>query len=370
MFPRVNSSPKTKKILNRALDGRRLTIEEGIRLMKAPPKDLMAIAMAADEVRRAKVGDEVSYVANRNINFTNICIGSCKFCAFRRKGGDDDAYFLDIPQVVKKTQEARQLGATEICLQGGLHPDLDVHFYADLLRSIKNKGNSLHLHAYSPMEIHHMARQSGMGVHDTLKYLKENGLDSIPGTAAEILDDEVRRRICPEKIKSDEWVAIVMEAHSLDIPATATMLYGHLEAPEQRVKHLAILRTMQDETNGFTEFIPLSFVHYKTALYKSGASGPGATGVDDSRTFAVSRLFLDNFRNIQASWVKLGRKFAQIMLNFGANDLGGTLMEESISRAAGLEAEMMTGEELERIILDAGKTPVQRDTLYRRVLSN
>ncbi|MEE9594588.1 MAG: radical SAM protein, partial [Candidatus Hydrothermarchaeales archaeon] len=209
MFPRVNASSETKKILNKALDGRRLTLEEGVLLMKAPSMDTMAIAMTADEVRRSKVGDEVSYVVNRNINFTNICVGSCKFCAFQKREGDDSAYFLDIPEVVKKTQEAREMGATEICLQGGLYPELDVHFYADLLKSIKNKGNSLHLHAYSPMEIHHMAQQSDMEIIDALRYLKEKGLDSMPGTAAEILDDGVRRRICSQKIKSNEWISIV-----------------------------------------------------------------------------------------------------------------------------------------------------------------
>lgn len=337
--------------------------------MRAPTKDLFAIAEAADEVRGAKVGDDVSYVVNRNINFTNICIGSCKFCAFRRRSTDEDAYLLDIERVVEKVQEAKRMGATEICLQGGLHPNLDVNFYAELLRAIKDNGNSLHLHAYSPMEIHHMAWQSGIEVYEALKNLKENGLDSIPGTAAEILDDDVRRHICPEKIKSDEWISIVKEAHRMGIPTTATMLYGHVETPEQKVKHLAILRSIQDETNGFTEFVPLSFVHHNTPLYKFGECRPGATGIDDIRTFAVSRLFLDNFRNIQASWVKLGRKFAQVMLSFGANDLGGTLMEESITRAAGLEVEMMTQEELEQIILDAGKNPVQRDTLYRPVLN-
>lgn len=367
MFPLVKASRETKSVLRKALEDERLSVEDGVALMTAPSKDIMAIAIAADEVRKNKVGDAVSYVVNRNINFTNICKGSCRFCAFRRRASDRDAYFLDIPEVVRKADEARRMGATEICIQGGLHPDLDVRFYGEMLRSIKGNGNSLHLHAYSPMEIHHMASQSEMGIDDTLRHLKENGLDSMPGTAAEILDDEVRNRICPEKLKSDEWVAIVKEAHRLEIPTTATMLYGHVETPEQRVKHLAILRSIQDETLAFTEFVPLSFVHYNTALYKSGTSGPGATGMDDLRVFAVARLFLDNFKNIQASWVKLGRKFAQLMLNFGANDLGGTLMEESISRAAGLDAEMATWEELVRMIREAGKIPVQRDTLYRPI---
>ncbi len=368
MLPQVNASHSIEKILNKALDGRRLTFEEGVSLMKAPRGDSMAIAMTADLVRRAKVGDAVSYVVNQNINFTNICIGSCKFCAFRRHDGDEDAYLLSVGEVARKAEEARIRGATEICIQGGLHPDLDVYFYSELLRSIKhNGGNSLHLHAYSPMEIHHMAKQSDMDVRHTLAYLKESGLDSMPGTAAEILDDEVRKRICPQKIKSDEWVSIVKEAHRLDIPTTATMLYGHVETPEQVVKHLSILRSIQDETDNFTEFVPLSFVHYNTALYKSGASRPGATGMYDLKLFAISRLFLDNFKNIQASWVKLGRKFAQVMLNFGANDLGGTLMEENISKSAGLNVEMATKEELEEMIRDAGKIPAQRDTLYQQM---
>ncbi len=366
----IKASPITEKILSKALDGRRLTNEEGIHLMKAPTKDLMAIGLAADEVREAKVGDNVSYVVNRNINFTNVCVGSCKFCAFRRRKGDLDAYFLTIPKIIKKVEEARMMGATEICIQGGLHPDLGIDFYGELLRSIKENGNSIHIHAYSPMEIHYMSQQSGMEVHDTLEYLKEKGLGSIPGTAAEILDDDVRRKICPEKINSGEWASIIGEAHRIGIQTTATMLYGHVEAPEQRMKHLEILRSIQDENNGFTEFIPLSFIHYNTPLYKIGGSSPGATGMDDMRTFAVSRLFLDNFDNIQASWVKLGRKFAQMMLNFGANDLGGTIMEENISKAAGLETTMITKDDLEKIILNAGRTPVQRDTLYRTVNNN
>ncbi|MEE9611163.1 MAG: 7,8-didemethyl-8-hydroxy-5-deazariboflavin synthase subunit CofH [Desulfatiglandales bacterium] len=370
MFPEVRASQEIRSILNTALDGQRLTVEEGVQLLRASSRDTMAIALTADEVRSSKVGEEVSYVVNRNINFTNICVGSCQFCAFRRREGEKGAYFLDIPQIVEKTQEARDLGATEICIQGGLHPEIDVHFYSDLISAVKDNGNSIHLHAFSPMEIHYMSKQSDMNIGETLKLLKKSGLDSMPGTAAEILDDGIRSRICPQKIKSDEWVSIVKEAHGHGIPTTATMLYGHVESPEQKLDHLSVLRSIQDETKGFTEFVPLSFIHYNTPLFKSGKSRPGATGMEDLRALSVARLFLDNFRNIQSSWVKLGRKLAQLMLNFGANDLGGTLMEENISKAAGREVGTMTKEALEQIILDAGKTPVQRDTLYRPVLEH
>ncbi|MEE8167685.1 MAG: 5-amino-6-(D-ribitylamino)uracil--L-tyrosine 4-hydroxyphenyl transferase CofH [Candidatus Hydrothermarchaeales archaeon] len=363
----VKASLDIDGILEKALDGQRISEEEGLLLLKARGDDLLAVALAADRLRKERAGDEVTYVVNRNINFTNICIGKCRFCAFRRESNDDDAYFMDIPQVAARAREAKDMGATEVCIQGGLHPDVDVEFYAGLLNAIKENGNSLHTHAYSPMEIYYAARQSGISIRETLEYLKKNGLDSIPGTAAEILDDAVRETICPGKISSGKWVDIVREAHMLGIPTTATMLYGHVESPEERMRHLAILRDLQDETNGFTEFVPLSFVHFNTPLFHSGLAKSGATGIEDLLVCAVSRIFLDNFRNIQASWIKLGRKFAQVMLNFGANDLGGTLMEENISRAAGIRVEMATPEELQRMILDAGREPVQRDTLYNAI---
>jgi FO synthase subunit 2 len=232
-----------------------------------------------------------------------------------------------------------------------------------MLKAIKDSVD-MHLHAFSPMEISYVSRKSGLGVRETLKALKEAGLGSIPGTAAEILVDSVRKEICPEKISANEWIKIIKEAHGQGISTTATMLYGHIESQEEQVKHLAILREIQDKTGGFTEFIPLSFVHFNAPLFLSGNGREGSTGIEDLKLFAVSRLFLDNFKNIQASWVKLGRKLSQVMLCFGANDLGGTLMEENISRSAGIDLEMLTEKELERMITCVGRAALRRDTLY------
>ena len=354
--------PETEEILQQAGE-RRITEKEALKLMSASGDDIFALSIAADNLRKRKAGDIVTYVINRNINFTNVCTGSCEFCAFRRNKDDSDAYLLSKKQVIEKSKEAKKLCATEVCIQGGLHPDLDLSYYSELLRAVKREMD-IHIHAFSPMEISYAAQKSGMSIKDALKYLRESGLDSMPGTAAEILDDGVRSAICPKKLKSREWIEIVKEAHKLGIPTTATMLYGHVESAEEQVRHLAALREIQDSTEGFTEFVPLSFVHFNTPLYLSGKSKGGATGVEDVKVYAVSRIFLDNFRNIQASWIKLGRKLAQVMLNFGANDLGGTLMEENISSSACSNTNMLDREEIERMILEAGRIPRQRDTLY------
>lgn len=350
-------------VLEKALNGKRLGEEDALLLMQVEGNDILALGAAASEIRETMVGNAVTYIVNRNINFTNVCIGSCKFCAFRRDGEEEDAYFFNIKKIVEKAKEAEKTGATELCIQGGLHPEIDTDYFANMLRALKDEV-SLHLHAFSPMEIAYVSQKSGLGIRETLRILKESGLGSIPGTAAEILVDGVREEICPEKISAEEWTAIIKEAHAQGIFTTATMLYGHVESPKELVEHLSILRDVQDETGGFTEFIPLSFVHFNAPLFLSGTGRGGATGIEDLKLFAVSRLFLDNFKNIQASWVKLGRKLSQVMLCFGANDLGGTLTEENISHSAGVKTEMLTKEELERMIVDAGRVPLQRDTLY------
>ncbi|MEE8403174.1 MAG: 5-amino-6-(D-ribitylamino)uracil--L-tyrosine 4-hydroxyphenyl transferase CofH [Candidatus Hydrothermarchaeaceae archaeon] len=352
-------------VLDKVLSSERLAEEDALLLMQVEGGALLFMGIVANKMRERAVGDTVTYIVNRNINFTNVCTGSCKFCAFRKGERDADAYFLDVEQVVEKAKEAKNAGATELCIQGGLHPDVDIDYYTDMLKALKNGADSnLHVHAFSPMEIAYVSQKSGLGIRETLRVLKESGLDSIPGTAAEILVDSVRDEICPEKIRADEWMEIIKEAHAQGISTTATMLYGHVESPEEQVKHLSILRDIQDKTGGFTEFIPLSFVHFNTPLFRSGNCRSGATGIEDLRLFALSRLFLDNFKNIQASWVKLGRKLSQVMLCFGANDLGGTLVEENISHSAGINSEMLTEEELVRMIVDAGRAPLRRDTLY------
>lgn len=355
--------PELEGILSQGLNGERLNRKQGLRLLKATPDESFAIASVANLLARRRIGRTATYVVNRNINFTNVCVNSCSFCAFRRSPDSGDAYLLSAQEIVKKCLEAETQGATEVCIQGGLHPDLGLDYYLSMLRAVEAASN-IHVHAFSPMEITYASKKSGISIRETLKRLKEAGLDSIPGTAAEIFNSRVRKAICPSKLSSREWAEVVTTAHSLGIPTTATILYGHVETPEDQLGHLHALRTIQDKTHGFTEFVPLSFVHYNTPLYLGKGSRSGATGMEDLRLISVSRLYLDNFRNIQASWVKLGAKMAQLMLNFGANDLGGTLMEENISRSAGLAMEMLSKEDLERMIREAGLEPRQRDTLY------
>lgn len=359
----LSLDPELREILARALEGKRLSRGEGLRLLTASPEETLAIALVAHRVARRRVGNVATYVVNRNINFTNVCVNSCGFCAFRRSMESRDAYLLSAVEVAARAVEAKQRGATEVCIQGGLHPRLDLDYYLSLLDAVR-AAVDIHIHAFSPMEIAYASRRSGVPVREALRLLVEHGLGSIPGTAAEILDPGVRSIICPSKLSAEEWVSIVKTAHRLGIPTTATMLYGHVERPEHQLTHLEALRRIQDSTKGFTEFVPLSFVHSNAPIYRSGFSKGGATGIEDLRVFAASRLYLDNFRNLQASWVKLGPKLAQLMLCYGANDLGGTLMEENISRSAGLHREMLGKAELERMILEAGLEPRQRDTLY------
>lgn len=356
-------APEIDEIIEKSLSDRRIDADDAITILKSNGHDAQILGMAADLIRKHKVGDDVTFVLNRNINFTNICSGSCEFCGFRRNKGDSDSFFFKPEEILKKAREANALGATEVTIQGGLHPDLEIDDYASILRTLK-ENLDIHIHAFSPMEIYSASEKSGLGIKETLKYLKESGLDSMPGTAAEILNDDIRSKICPRKLKVKEWINVVSTAHSLDIPTTATMLYGHIEENEHQVEHLSILRDIQDKTGGFTEFVPLSFIHYNTPLFKKGLARPGATGLQDMKLFVLSRLFLDNFDNLQASWVKLGRKYAQVMLGLGANDLGGTLMEENISKSAGLSTEMISEAELKIIIGDAGRVPRKRDTLY------
>lgn len=349
-------------ILEKAIQGRRISKEEAYELMVSGP--LFAVREAADRLRKERCGDFTSYVVNRNINFTNICKGSCRFCAYRVRKGDASGYLMSHERILEMVEEAVSTGASEVCIQGGLNPDIDIEYYAKVLETIKSRFD-VHIHAFSPMEVFYMAEKSSLGVKETLILLKEKGLDSMPGTAAEIFDMEVREVICPEKITTEEWVHIVKTAHRLGIPTTATMLYGHIERPEHRINHLDVLRRLQDKTQGFTEFVPLSFIHHNTPLRRSNPEVRGSSAMDDLMVHAISRLFLDNFQNIQASWVKLGKKLAQVTLFFGANDLGGTLMDENISRAAGQRVEIVDEAEMRALISGAGGRPKKRDTLYR-----
>ena len=313
----------------------------------------------ADEIRRKAVGDVVTFVVNRNINFTDICINRCKFCAFRNRR----KYILTLDQIKEKVREAVDYGCTEVCIQGGLLPNADLTFYLSIIEAVREVSEEIHIHAFSPMEVYHMARNSEMSVKDVLKELKRAGLDSMPGTAAEILDDEIRRKICPEKISTKQWIEIITTAHKLGIPTTATMMFGHIESWEHRIKHLLIIKEIQRKTGGFTEFIPLPFMNKNNEL---GKVVKGSSGFEDLLVIAISRIILyPEIKNIQASWVKLGIKLAQVALHVGANDLGGTLMEENISKAAGATSgEFLPVDEMIRIIESAGRIPKQRDTLY------
>ncbi len=313
----------------------------------------------ADELRKKVVGDVVTYVVNRNINFTDICINDCKFCSFRNKR----RFLLSLDEIKKKVEEAIEFGCTEVCIQGGLLPNADLEFYISILEAVRDVSKKIHIHAFSPMEILHAARNSRMNVEDVLKALKSAGLDSMPGTAAEILDDSIRAYICPKKLKTSEWVYIIKKAHKLRIPTTATMMYGHAESWDDRIKHILLIKKIQQETGGFTEFIPLPFMWRNNEL---GKKYKGSSGFEDLLVIAISRILLyPEIRNIQASWVKLGLKLAQAALHVGANDLGGTLMEENISKAAGATSgEKLEPDELRELIKVAGKIPKQRDTLY------
>ncbi len=313
----------------------------------------------ADEIRKKAVGDVVTFVVNRNINFTDICVNRCKFCAFSNRR----RFLLTLDQIKEKVREALDYGCTEVCIQGGLLPKADIDFYVSIIDAVREVSEDIHIHAFSPMEVYHMAKNSGLSIKDVLKKLKKAGLNSMPGTAAEILDDSIRRQICPDKITTSQWIEIVTTAHKLGIPTTATMMFGHVESWEHRIKHLLIIKEIQRKTGGFTEFIPLPFMTKNNEL---GKIVKGSSGFEDLLVIAISRIVLyPEIKNIQASWVKLGVKLAQVALHVGANDLGGTLMEENISKAAGATSgEFLPKEEMTRIIESAGRIPKQRDTLY------
>lgn len=348
------------------MSGKAISEKEALRLLNSTYDEALLLALAADHVRRMCVGDVVTFVINRNINFTNECIVRCLFCAYSRPLGSSECYTLSVEDVVTKAYEAWRKGATEVCIQGAINPNLPIDYYFKMLKGIKAKIPQIHIHAFSPQEVHYIASRLGVTYRDALKMLKEAGLDSMPGTAAEILDDEVRKIIAPRKISTGQWIEIIKEAHKLGIPTTATMMYGHVDDVVHRVNHLRIIRDIQSETRGFTEFVLLPFIHYRTRLYREGIGRPGTTWIEDLKIHAVSRLFLLGYiNNIQASWVKLGPKMAQMMLNAGANDLGGTLMEENISREAGAPyGTHMEVDEIVRLIKSIGRRPAQRTTTY------
>ncbi len=338
-------------------------------LLTADGTDLEAVCALADDVRRDTVGDEVTFVVNRNINFTNVCYTGCRFCAFAQRRTDADAYSLSLEQVTARAREAWDVGATEVCMQGGIDPALPGTAYLELARAVKAGAPGLHLHAYSPMEIVNGAARMGVSIEEFLVEAKAAGVDSLPGTAAEILDDEVRWVLTKGKLPTAAWVEVVTTAHRLGIPTTSTMMYGHVDAPRHWLGHLRLLARLQDETGGFTEFVPLPFVHTNAPLYLAGVARPGPTLRDNRAVHAVARLLLhDRIDHVQASWVKLGPEQCQQVLAGGVDDLGGTLMEETISRMAGsAHGSRRSVEELEAMVRAAGRRPRQRTTGYGRV---
>jgi FO synthase len=365
----ARASPAVRPLLDGALAGEELSAAGGEVLLGVTGDDLVALVRTADTVRAADVGDEVTYVVNRNINFTNVCFVNCQFCAFKRQRWESDAYTHGLDVVLGKVDDAIARGATEVCMQGGINPDMPPFTYRDVLVAIKERHPQLHVHAFSPMEIMYGARRTGLAYPEYIGMLRDGGLGSIPGTAAEILDDEVREILSHKKVDVRTWVEIITTAHRLGLPTTSTVMYGHIEAPGHVARHIDLIRSIQKETGGFTEFVPLGFIWENTQLYRDGRVTPQPKGLRDLRIYAISRLMLRGWiDNVQTSWVKLGHRLAQLSLRAGCNDFGGTLMEESISREAGADAgEYTSVEEIEALVRGIGRVPVQRNTLYGRV---
>jgi FO synthase subunit 2 len=363
------AAPQARAALAKALDDRELSVADALVLSEVRGRDLQAMTMVADEMRRRQAGDVVTFVINRNINFTNVCIKHCGFCAFSRDHREEEGYLLPVEEVVRRAEEAWDLGATEVCIQAGLPPKLDGRYYIDLTRALKAKLPDLHLHAFSPEEVLYGSVRSGLSIKEYLSELKAAGHGTLPGTSAEVLDQEIRDRISRGRITVDQWIEVITTAHALGIRTTSTIMFGHIETPAHWVRHMDLLRAIQKDTGGFTEFVPLSLIHSEAPMYsKKLVPGirPGATGSEILVMHALARLILGPvLRNIQASWVKEGPKLAQLLLDAGCNDLGGTLINESISTSAGATyGQLVPPAELRRLIRDAGRLPAQRDTLY------
>ena len=362
-----HSTPVTR-ILDRFTAGQEVSQQDGEILFAAEGADIAAITAMADNLRQQVNGDRVGFVVNRNINFTNICYMGCRFCGFAKRREDAGAEWLSLETIVTRAQQAQARGATEVCIQGGIHPKMPGTYYRDIVLAIKAELPDMHIHAFSPFEIWYGAAKTKMSYADFITDLKECGLGSIPGTAAEILDTEVRKQLTKDKLSASKWVEIIRAAHHAGIKTTATIMYGHIDGPEHKAAHIAILRDIQRETGGFTELVPLSFVHYDSPLYLANPTQvrPGPTSTEVDLMHAVSRIMLHGYiDNIQTSWTKLGPERAQELLRSGVNDFGGTLMNESISRAAGSEfGQEVTAFEMVQIIRAAGRVPVQRTTGY------
>ncbi len=361
-------SESVRTILGRSLLGEELSVEDACILFATQGEEAKAVLDAANTVRENRVGNTGTFVITRNINFTNVCYMGCRFCNFAKEKGDKEAEFLNVEQVADRAEEAWARGATEVCIQGGLHPDIDANYYRELIVAVKKRVPDIHIHAFSPFEIWYGCKKAKLEPEVFLTELKELGLGSMPGTAAEILDTEIRKLLTKNKLTTEEWVRIIKAAHSVGVPTTSTIMYGHVDQPIHWANHLKLLRDIQKETGGFTEFVPLGFIHYETRLYNDNPDKvrTGPTQDEHFKMHAIARLMLQgHIDNIQASWVKMGPDVATKMLQSGANDLGGTLMNESISRAAGAtHGQEVFPEDMVANIQSAGLNAVQRDTKY------
>ncbi len=364
------ADPVISNILNRALSEKEISAKEGLELYNSEGISFHLVGLVADELRRRRVGNIVTYVVNRNINFTNVCIKQCGFCAFSRDFREEEGYFLPTEEIVRRAKEAYQLGATEVCIQAGLPPDMDGSLYENICRAIKQEIPKIHIHGFSPEEVLYGATRSNVSIDEYLKRLKESGVDTLPGTAAEILDQGLRDKISPGRISVKDWIDVIKTAHKIGINTTSTMMFGHMETPQDRVNHIAKIREIQKETRGFTEFVPLDFIHSEAPMYKHQLHDgikQGGSGKDVLLTHAVSRIMLNNFiDNIQMSWVKEGQKMSQLLLMWGANDFGGTLINESISTSAGSEhGQLLRPKEIKRVVREIGRIPAERNTKYK-----
>lgn len=356
-----------RDLLTSVINGVELSEPDAVILFGVTGAELDGLVATADYLRQQAVGNQASFVITRNINFTNVCYMGCKFCGFAKRKEEATAELLSFEEVADRAEEAWNRGATEVCIQGGLHPDIDGSHYREILKAIKKRVPAMHIHAFSPFEIWFGALKSKVSIAEFIQDLIDHGLSSMPGTAAEILDVEIRQQLTRDKLTTEQWIDIITTAHQLGLPTTATIMYGHIDGPEHWAAHIGKIRTIQKQTGGFTEFVPLGFIHYESPLYMNIPNvRPGPTVDENICMHAVARLMLHGWiDNIQASWVKLGPEYAQKMLQAGANDLGGTLMNESISRAAGGKNEQeVVPEDMIRMISAAGRDPVRRNTLY------
>ena len=364
------ADPIVSEILNKALSEKEITGKEGLILYQTKGIDFHLVGLVADELRKRRVGNTVSYVVNRNINFTNVCIKQCGFCAFSRDFREEEGYFLPTEEIVRRAKEAHSLGATEVCIQAGLPPDMEGDLYENICREIKKEIPDIHIHGFSPEEILYGATRSNISINEFLKRMKEAGVNTLPGTSAEILDQKLRDKISPGRITVKQWEEVIKGAHKMGINTTSTMMFGHLETLEERVNHMVKLREIQKETQGFTEFVPLNFVHTEAPMYKHQLHEgiqQGGSGNDVLLTHAIARIMFNNsIDNIQMSWVKEGQKMSQLLLMWGANDFGGTLINESISTSAGSEyGQLLRPKEIRRMAREIGRIPAERNTHYK-----